>query len=185
MSISELMRMWSERTDYDEPPEEDKLDLIDHEDDESGPIDTVAYRKLIFSSPAYNWLVTTLRKEFYLLHSKNDTMARIRADIIKHIPTTQRVSRKMPLETHKTRFHAKWNPVQYFVEQGYDLPIDEALPHALTLTAVSYDLVQCLPCLSYLSQTWPFTGALFIKFFSRVLRHPSEVVSCTGILFSF
>ena len=173
--------MWNERTDFDEPPAEDKLDLIDHEDDESEPVDTVAYRKLIFSSPAYGWLVATLRKEFYLLHSENDTMARIRADVVKHIPATQRISRKKPLETHKARFHANWNLVQYFTEQGYGVPIDEALPHALTLTAVSYDLSQCLPCLSYLSQTWPFTGRLFMKFLSSVLRNPSEVVSCKEI----
>jgi hypothetical protein len=184
MSISELMEMWEQRAEYDEePPTNPPVDLLEEYDlEEPDTTDVLAYRELIFKSPAYQWLVATLRREFYVSPAEQDDMTQIRTTVLQCLPPTRRMSRKTSSETYTVGFHVNWDPLKFFVEQEYGISPDKALLRALTLTATSDSHVQCLPCLNYLRQMWPFTGDGFIEFISGVLRDPSVVNNCKTLV---
>lgn len=177
--------MWVQSTKYDElltnPPEDDPSE---EEDDLEEPetTDLLAYRELIFESQAYRWLVTTLRREFYISTADPDAMAHIRTTVLQCLPPTRRVSRKVSPETYTVSFHASWDALKFFTEQEYGISPEEALLCALTLTAASDSYAQCLPCLNYFRQMWPVTGEGFINFISSVVGNPSAANKCKILL---
>lgn len=179
MSISEKMEMWEQRADYDEPPTNPTADLLEGYDlEEPSTTDVLAYRELIFESPVYRWLVATLRRELYVSPAEPDVMTQIRTLVLQCLPSTHRISRKKSSESYTAGFHVNWDRLKSFAEQGDGISLDKALLHALTLTATSDCHVQCLPCLNYLRQLWPFTADGFIEFISGVLRNLFTIHEC-------
>lgn len=184
MSISELMEMWGQRAEYvEEPPTERPADLAEYDLEEPAGTDMLLYRELIFTSPAYQWLVAVLRREFYVSPAEQDIMTQIRTTVLQSLPSTHRLSRRASSQTYLANFHMNWEPLKSIAEQEYGISLDKALLRALTLTATSDCHVQCLPCLNYIRQMWPFTGDGLIKLISGVLRDPSTANECKSLSF--
>lgn len=174
--------MWGRKVEQNEYPTSVPVDLLEEDDlEEPGTTDLLTYRELIFKSPVYRWLVSTLRREFHISRAEVDVMTHIRTTVLQCLPSTHRISRKTSTETYTVGFLTHWDPLKFFIEQEYGTSPDKALPHALTLTASSDSYVQCLPCLNYVRQIWPITGDGFIDFVKNILRDPRAVHECKAL----
>ena len=127
------------------------------------------YRDLIFQVPAYEWLLTTLRREFRLTPAEPNIMEIIRREIIHSLPSSHKVSRKRPAEAYKVVFTLDWDPLAFIIEQEYEEEPDEAIEIAITLTGSTKD-AQALTCTQYMCQTWQSTGQQTIQLIKDVVR---------------
>jgi hypothetical protein len=176
MSICELTQMCVQTTKDDEAPAKPPICLEEGNLKEPN-IDEVLFRELVFGSPAYQWLIATLQREFYVSAAEQDVMAQIRSTVLQYLPS-QHISGKTSSNSYMVGFHLNWDPLNFSVEQEAGIPLEKALLRVLTLTATSGSHVQCIPCLNYLRQVWPFTSTRFVKFISDILRNPSRIHKC-------
>ncbi|RYP32296.1 hypothetical protein DL767_005271 [Monosporascus sp. MG133] len=128
-----------------------------------------AYKDFIFNSPAYEWLLASLRKEILLAPAEPNSLEAIRREIIKSLPSSHIVSRKKPAEAYKMTFVVEWSPLAFVIEQGYEEEPDEAIGIAVTLTGSATD-AQALTSAQYLCQTWPTVGEHIIRLVREVVR---------------
>src|SRR5436309_1315620 len=106
MSLNEVMRLWDKNLEESEDViHEASVDLVNqdsNEEVEEGESEEVimpqllAYRDFISKSPAYEWLLASLRKEFLLAPAEPNSMEAIRQEIIKSLPSSHIVSRRKP-----------------------------------------------------------------------------------------
>lgn len=138
------------------------------ENEESDPTDLLTYRKLIFMSPAYKWLLEKLYREIHLATAEANTLNGIRQRIISSLPTSHSMSRKHSSELHWVTFELDWDPIRFVREQEYRENAAEAVERAITLTG-SANHAQALTCGRYLYQTWPSTGSHTIQLVKDVI----------------
>ncbi|KAI9662603.1 MAG: hypothetical protein M1821_008770 [Bathelium mastoideum] len=151
-------------TNSPEPNEDD--DAFD-EDAETAPVSST-YHDFLVETAAYNWLVASLRKETTLTRTNPDLMDSIRTEVFAALPSTHRVSRRVPSQGYKVIFELDWDPLSFVKEQQYIESADKALERAITLTGSAND-AQALTTQEYLCQMWPTTG-------EHVMRLVTDVV---------
>jgi hypothetical protein len=140
---------------------------------DSGP-----YRDFILETPAYKWLVASLRSEATLARGNPDLMESIRETIFSALPSSQKISRKEPSQAYKATFELDWDPLHFVREQQYTESPEEALERAITLTGRSSN-AQALTTKVYLCQTWPTTGKQVMRLVNDVVRRPEgHIVNC-------
>jgi hypothetical protein len=138
----------------------------------------VRYRKLLLESPAYRWLITSLRREALLISARTNLMESIREEIIRSLPTSSTMSRTQSAEVYMITYRVDWNPLAFFKEQGYKEDPGDVIEKAITLTGSTRD-AQALVCARYLSQTWPFTGEHVMRLLQKMLRdEPGHPHTC-------
>ena len=96
----------STNEDYDDKAVEQ--DVHEHSDplDEAEKIPTSSlYSNIIKQTPAWDWLITNLRREMTLTRASPDVMEIIRAEIFGALPSPDRISRRTPSQTYRARFH--------------------------------------------------------------------------------
>lgn len=133
----------------------------------------------MLESPAYDWLIGTLRRESTLRRATPvDVMSEIRADILAALPASRRVSRSAPTQRYKATFELCWDPLVFVDEQSYTGAAEIALRRAITITG-SADDAQATTTRDYLVQTWPNGGEIMqlIEDVARSGRY--SPVSCT------
>lgn len=162
--IHDLNRASSNGLIIKDPDEE-----LEEEEQESAMPELYAYQDFIFKSPAYEWLLATLRKEFLLAPAKPNSMEAIRREILHSLPSSHKVSRKKSPQAYKVAFRIKWDPLAFVKEQGYGEEPCEAVKTAITLTGSAGD-AQALTCGQYLRQTWPLSGEHTIRLLKDVVR---------------
>ncbi|PGH14217.1 hypothetical protein AJ79_03190 [Helicocarpus griseus UAMH5409] len=123
----------------------------------------------LMETSAYNWLITSLRREFLLVRGEIDTMDEIRNTILSCLPCPGKVSRTELVETYKLLFRMNWNPLKFLQEQQYEEKPGDAIERAITLTGSDTD-AQGLTCVQYLNQTWPVTGQHLIQLIKGVVQ---------------
>jgi hypothetical protein len=112
----------------------------------------------ILRTPAYKWLVDTLRRETTLKRAKPDLMDQIGARIrIALLSYGDEVSRKTPSSKYEAVFELPWSPLHYLKDQASHGDAEEVLGGAITLTGTVSD-AQALTTLEYLCQVWPDSG---------------------------
>lgn len=183
MPLNEIMGRWHDNlespftgaTDYDtyETNIANSTDRNSSEESIGDELETntsyiQAYNDLLLKSPAYEWLLANLNKEFILAPAEPNTMEIIRSQIIESLPSSNRVSRKRPPETYKMTFVLEWDPLEFVDEQGYQEEPQKAVRIAITLTGSATD-AQALACSQYLRQTWPSTGEHVIQLIEKVI----------------
>lgn len=136
------------------------------------------YQNFIINSPAYDWLLATLRKEFLLAPAEENLMDAIKQEILLALPSTHTVSRKKSPQGYNAIFRIRWDPLTFVKEQDYGEKPGEALERAITLTG-SASHAQALTCGQYLRQTWPSFGAHIIQLFKDMVRsEPGNPHTC-------
>lgn len=173
MSLDDIMSLWDEKLEdaedvVDTDPSIDSKEESEHGDEETNSTELPAYRNFIFETPAYEWLLASLRREFHLLAEPN-LMRAIRQEIIRVLPRSRKVSRMKSTEIYKVTFQVAWDPLTFIKEQGYKEEPDEAISLAITLTGSVKD-AQALTCAQYLCQTWPISGNHIILLVQEVIR---------------
>jgi hypothetical protein len=140
--------------------------------EETTPAQFLAYRNFTFKTPAYEWLRTSLLREFLLVPAEPNYMDFIRQEIVKSLPPSRRVSRKIPADVYSMVFEMEWDPLAFTEDQAYKGEPHEAVEIAITLTGSAKD-AQALTCAQYLRQTWPSTGEYIMQLVQDVIRSGS------------
>jgi hypothetical protein len=174
MPLKDIMSNWHqnlEDPEDDVPPDIHEInDGADEEvDGEINKPEYLAYRDFIFKTPAYEWLLTNLRRELHLAPAEPSSMDSIRRKIINSLPSSHKVSKKKSADAYQMTFEIEWEPLAFVKEQEYTEGPDEAVEIAITLTGSVRD-AQALTCAQYLCQTWPLAGEHTIKLVKDVVR---------------
>ena len=104
--------------------------------------------------------------------------AEIRKIIIERVCPEKRLSRSDP-RLARIFFKVDWDPLRFYVEQGYSASLEDILEQAVTITGHGND-VQVATCVDYMIQTWPESGAALLKFLqasARVLSRGGDGLS--------
>jgi hypothetical protein len=165
--------------DNDEMPLEEKMRRWDDGSQaHDNALNFVKYRKLLLKSPAYRWLITSLRREALLIAAETNLMESIREKLISLLSASHIMTRTQSAEAYKITYRVNWNPLAFFKEQGYKEDPGDVIETAITLTGSTRD-AQALVCARYLSQTWPFTGEYVIRLLQKMLRdEPGHQHTC-------
>jgi hypothetical protein len=142
---------------------------MDQKTEESNMPGLLAFRDFIVNSPAYEWLLTSLRKEALLAPPNPNSMLAIRRDIINSLPPSHRLSRNRPAEAYKITFDIGWDLLAFVREQSYEEKPEEVVEKVITLTGSVRD-AQALTCEQYLCQTWPSAGKCIIQLVKDVVQ---------------
>jgi hypothetical protein len=137
--------------------------------EESNMLGLLAYRDFILNSPAYEWLLTSLRKETLLAQPDPNSMLAIRREIINSLPPSRKISRNRPAEAYNITFDISWDPLAFIREQSYEEKPEDVVGKVITLTGSARD-AQALTCEQYLCQTWPSAGKYIIRLVKDVVQ---------------
>ncbi|KAF3905765.1 hypothetical protein AA313_de0203376 [Arthrobotrys entomopaga] len=149
---------------------EENLEQEDEDEDLELDQSTLAYRDFIFKTPAFEWLVASLRRDVLLETTEPNSMETIRKEIIRSLPSSRRVSKMKSAEAFKVIYMTGWDPFLFLTEQQYkDEDGPEAIMRAITLTG-STDDAQALTCAQYIRQTWPLNGKHIVWLINDVVR---------------
>ncbi|GES61167.1 Pfs domain protein [Aspergillus terreus] len=172
MPLDELMSLWHSKVSPEpstgpyEPPETMAYGYTDSERTDTGAESKLpqleAYRHLIMHSPSYSWLLDVLRRECVLVPSEPNAMEYIRDTILAFLPVDPAVSRRRPTQVFEAFMQMNWDPVAFYIQQGYTENPKDAIERAITLTG-SRESTQAVTCSEYMSQTWPSTGANILE----------------------
>ena len=139
------------------------------------PRDEVAiYRDLISDSPAFHWLLTSLKKEMSLSPAEPDVIGAIRRDILDSLKTSvpTKVSRKTSAVPYSALFDLDWNPIAFWLQQDYQGHPYEGIGKVITLSG-SVENAQALTCERYVQQTWPSIGLDILDLVRSVMPNGS------------
>jgi hypothetical protein len=140
------------------------------------------YRTYVQQSRAYQWLIANLRRDCFTSPAQDDSMKAIRDAVLEHLPAVRQLSRKAPPPKSKAEFLLQWNPWDFFQAQRYDTTPDQALLHAITITATSSSHAQCHPCLAYVKLMWPSVGeGVLLAISSSLKANTSSSISMSHL----
>ncbi|EPS42448.1 hypothetical protein H072_3564 [Dactylellina haptotyla CBS 200.50] len=186
MNYTEKMDFWRDRTEYspdftvetEERPEAESPEMsADEEHTEKGFGEDIAkteqrkiqiYRQFLSKTPAFEWLIGSLRRETVLSPTKPNSMDSIKNRIVRFLPSSTKVSKRESSETFRMVFTTDWNPLAFIDEQSYENEPSKAIERAITLTGSTRD-AQALTCAQYLCQTWPSTGKYILQLVQDLL----------------
>ncbi|KUJ16939.1 uncharacterized protein LY89DRAFT_733938 [Mollisia scopiformis] len=162
MSIADKMKMWSSKAEEDHPlSERDEFFKGVKDEDEIIPeIDLAVYQQVILNSPAYEWFISSVRKELSIQCSTNQPpvmIENIRRKILEKLPTGV-LSKRRALGACEVQFELRWEN-----EKEGELPNElytqlTQVENSLVLTG-SPKVAQGLTVREYLSQTWLANGS--------------------------
>jgi hypothetical protein len=180
MSIADKMEMWSSKAKEDHPVAErdEFFKGVKDEDENIQGIDLAVYQQAILNSPAYEWFLSSVRKELSLQWSTNQPpvmIENIRSKILEKLPTGI-LSKRRALGACEVQFDLRWED-----EKEGELPNElytqlRKVENSLVLTG-SPKVAQELTVREYLSQTWLANG-------SRLLDVILEAVHDTDYKYS-
>lgn len=149
------------------------------EDNDNHLPELAAYKKLISSSPVYEWLLGSIRRELNLHPAEPNAQDAVRNKILDSLPSSRTVSRYDQPRIYQAKFILKWDPMAFVKEQEYDKGKDGFIGNIITITGSSQD-AQAMTCLQYLHQTWHFYGANILQLVeATLLNEPGYEHICT------
>ena len=189
MDLGDIMDLWHQNLedpddDVGNPPDDngsesssvgDSVPLLDHDEDLPG---LAAYKDLITSSPMYEWLLGSIRRELNLHPAKPNVQNVIRNKILGSLPSSRTVSRYDQLRIYQAKFTLNWNPLAFVKEQEYDMSKEGFLGKVITITGSSQD-AEAMTCLQYLHQTWHSYGVNLLQLVeATLLNDPGYEYRC-------
>ena len=143
-------------------------DDINMEESDKDLPELAAYRKFIFNTPAYKWLLGSIRRELLLAPDEPNSQDAIRKRILDSLPSSRTVSRYEYPNIYQTTFMLKWDPMAFLREQEYDQGPDDLMGKIITITGSRKD-AQAMTCLQYLHQTWQSYGSYLLQLIEATL----------------
>jgi hypothetical protein len=167
--------------EFDDVPEQQiDVQAVGPEQDKKQQDDSHEKGKIfdfILQTPAYKWLVDTLKRETTLKRASPDLMEQIGAQIRGVLLSYgDEVSRKTPSQEYEATFELLWNPLHYLKDQPPYDDAEEVLGGAITLTGTVND-AQALTALEYLCQVWPDSGMHVMQLITDVACQDSEHIA--------
>ncbi len=174
----DIQRYGDLNPDLPQPKEDHNLPEEDIEPQPSAEL----YRDFIVTSPAYHWLLASLKRESITTRSSPDVMKGIRETILGALPSSHQVTRRAATQEYQATFEIYWDPISFVIEQEYTEDPDVALGRAITLTGSQND-GQALTSRQYLCQTWPATGEDMMRLIKDVVEnYDDHRASCKCIV---
>ncbi|KAJ4160352.1 hypothetical protein NW754_003477 [Fusarium falciforme] len=127
------------------------------------------YRKFIFRTPAFQWLLARLRNELRLVPMKPQSKEAIGKEIMSALPSSRIISKEISSQSYSATFELEWDIFEFLETQGYSRPPHEVFEGIITLTGSSLD-AQAATCSQYLGQTWPSTVEDMVALMKGVLK---------------
>lgn len=169
MSLSDKISLWDRKavedclvhssTEVFEGVPDDEAILED--------VDIRGYQTLIYSSIAYDWLLSRLKLDLYFGDPGQDSMTKIRACILAKLPTG-RISRTRAPQDHQVTFELSMRPVGLMEDKGGSNDQAELInPDAIVLTGFP-NYMQATSVSQYISQTWPSGEGSLLSMFQRL-----------------
>ncbi|KAL6890930.1 hypothetical protein GGI43DRAFT_430478 [Trichoderma evansii] len=148
--------------------QDDHPDQDYEQDEEVNTSNLSAYRELISESPAYDWLLASLRRESLIEVGCSLSMEDIKKELMDSLRLSHKISKSRPAEVFRVTILVNWNPITFLEEQQYQGSLDEAIEQVITLTGSTRN-AQASTTLQYLRQTWPTTGEHVLQLVKDVL----------------
>lgn len=116
------------------------------------------YRQTLLGSAAYSWLLKSVISEVELEipAGADNSRSKIRKNILGFIHEPSKISQRSAPPAQRIAFRLPWIR-NYLVSQEYDIPIQEALPHAMVIVGVDNQTF-VTSCGEYLETLWPDIG---------------------------
>jgi hypothetical protein len=176
-----INRFMKDTEECDDVPEQQiDVEAVGPEQDKKQQDDSHEKGKIfdfILQTPAYKWLVDTLKRETTLKRASPDLMEQIGAQIRGVLLSYgDEVSRKTPSQEYEATFELLWNPLHYLKDQPPYDDAEEVLGGAITLTGTVND-AQALTALEYLCQVWPDSGMHVMQLITDVACQDSEHIA--------
>ncbi|OBT68832.1 hypothetical protein VE03_02218 [Pseudogymnoascus sp. 23342-1-I1] len=175
MSLNDKMIMWNRKSGDDRPTDGLYQKVTDDKDEITNRTDLPAYHKIIFDSPAYEWLLASLRNEVILqwsLKQPHVMVKGIRQRILDQLPTGT-VGKQRALFGHKVKFDLQWGDKSkgWFQHESNDRFIRSDQPFAEFIVVTgSVQEAQALTIKQYLCQTWPKGGPQLLGVLQNVIN---------------
>lgn len=176
MSLLDKMSMWDSKSgENDTVTENDEFFKgVRDDDDEIINIDLSMYHGIILNSPSYEWLLSSLRKEFFLQWGSRQPrimVENIRQKILDKLPTGT-ISKRHPLSACEVTFNLQWG---YATEKLNGLfarliTSEILLSELVTITGCQEES-QALTVGQYLHQTWPAYGRQLLNVLQKAISH--------------
>ena len=177
MDLSDKMSLWVRKANEPDSRQSEETTIcslenlpeIEVAEDDVDLNELFRYQMLILKSPAFDWLVSTVKRQLLLSDDDAWAMTSIREQILGGLPSNRRISRKQSIPCVHVVFRVPWDPVKFIQEQGYDGNTEELLDRIITLTGQTTD-AQATTCAAYLRQTWPSTGRHMLRSLEGIVR---------------
>ena len=188
MAILDKMNLWSQKENEESPVEPEQVDLFEgvrdeEEEDIAGNAKMAMHRDYVLSSTAYQWFITSLRKQLSLdwgLHpdevAEADSCRQIHQSIMSKM-SSGIISKHRPPEVHHAQFRINICPELYQCLQG------GLFGNLMVFTSSTTNIIQASTVQDYLHRTWPSGGMSLAKLMQRVCRGEDRIIQ-TGMNFS-
>lgn len=187
MDLQDLMDLWDRNeaqedhgfdNEAERPDIPGEVDDFATEDIEEELPEIAAYRNLLSSSAAYEWLLGTIQREIQLNPTAPNAQGSIRDEILKSIPIPRVVSRYDAPQICQTTFTLNWDPLGFIIEQEYEKSVEGFLGKIITITGSSCD-AQAMTSLQYLQQTWhSYATELLQLVEATIIGEPGSEYAC-------
>lgn len=177
MAILDKMAMWSSKVTQEYPviPSDDLFEGVkDDEEDTIDQSELSGYHKIILSSPAYEWFLTSVAKESIL--KLETAQPRIRRYILDKLPTGT-ISKRQTLDIHQVTIDLEWHHsmeerLRYELAEEPTAPI-QPYQKSIIMTGSPRE-AQGLTIKQYLAQTWPITGVQMLNILKTATTNSTQ-----------
>ncbi len=185
MSLGDKLSLWDANIHVREKDNVSICDVDELDADdlyEADMLNLRGYRKILSTTSAYRWLLSSIRVKSTLQVPGPGVVANQIGDQIVKAADKGTVSRKHTRELQML-FVVDWNPFLFLREQGYDYPPSYVLAHAITLTGHGSNL-QAATTEDYMKQTWPETGPQVLALLQQAIQGEpgADKASATTVL---
>lgn len=161
------MEMWQQRTSLE--PEPQTVDIYYPYGDAQELKVFENVKKIVQESPAYKWLLATLRNKMLLFNADPSIIEQVSASIMTAFSETGEVGSRYPWPIYTATFEIDW-PLRLFLDaQWPDWQDTGWIGEIVTLTGDFSD-AQAVTANAYMEQTWPLTGPSLLQVLDKAIR---------------
>lgn len=186
MSLSEKIMMWINKAGEGDTTNTYRGDLFqgvtdDEQDDISERVDLSAYRRMVLHSPAYEWFLASMKREWFLQQAsmgENTVPEDICRRLLGEFPTGVISKRRAPT-SYEVEFELEWCRGRASRLQGAiwisGSPVSSlSRPTEFTTVVGSREEAQVVNIKQYLNLMWPVNGRHLLGLLQTLLRLPDS-----------
>ncbi|KAH7018505.1 uncharacterized protein B0I36DRAFT_277100 [Microdochium trichocladiopsis] len=126
------------------------------------------YGDIVDGSPAYQWLLSTIRLVSSLWAPETDIFTEIRTAVAE-VLVPARISRYRQVQAFSAAIDIHWDPTKFFHGQEYDQLPFEVFKKVIVFTGGQVN-AQATTCEEYLCSVWPCTAPIMLRCLEALLR---------------
>jgi len=185
MSLGEKIAFWYSLAGVPDPDRESQEEYIDLAEFLETEIPQFSrFYETLIASPAYAWLVSTLRNQLSFTATAPDQALRIRRSVLEHVNLPKYIRRKPIRESCNARFMLDVDPLRFLRDQEYKEGPKEVITQMIVITG-SEGNVYATTCGEYMKAVWPQTGSRVLELVGQALESPINMAEECKSLVAF